>query len=100
MVNASELIKNSSKNKNINIGIVGAGYVGITTGISFAHKGFNVSLCDTNQNIVENFFSLAFHKLREIIFGEETFFKENPSLKSPIVIIRSSILLIFYLWNI
>ncbi len=59
--------------------------------------GEEINIKDTNQNIVENFFSLAFHKLREIIFGEETFFKENPSLKSPIVIIRSSILLIFYL---
>ena len=39
--------------KNINIGIVGSGYVGITTGVSFAHKGFNVSLCDTNQDIVK-----------------------------------------------
>ena len=39
---------------NNKIGIIGAGYVGITTGISFAEKGFNVYLCDSNKEILDS----------------------------------------------
>ena len=35
-----------------NIGIIGAGYVGLTTAISFTKKGFKVILCDNNEEIV------------------------------------------------
>ena len=36
-----------------NIAIVGTGYVGLTTGACFAHKGHNVICVDINEEIVE-----------------------------------------------
>ena len=37
----------------MNIAIIGLGYVGVTTMLNLAEKGFNVVGVDTNKNIIQ-----------------------------------------------
>lgn len=39
--------------KNLNIGVIGAGYVGLVTGICLADKGFNVICVDNNKEKID-----------------------------------------------
>ena len=46
---------------NIKVGIIGAGYVGITTAVTFADRGFSVFIYDKNEKIIAQLYKGISH---------------------------------------
>ncbi|MBZ4195691.1 FAD-dependent oxidoreductase [Mycoplasma sp. 1331] len=62
---AETLVEHANDSKIKNVVVVGAGYIGTELVEAFHQKGKNVTLVDTNERVVNNYFDSEFTKVME-----------------------------------